>query len=66
MPDPGRGRSPLSCEKWVLKAHLPRPELKLDESGNAIERGIYRRKVYLKSWRGYKSLEEMVDGSALI
>lgn len=56
----------MSCEKWVLKAHLPRPELKLDESGNAIERGIYRRKVYLKSWRGYKSLEEMVDGSALI
>jgi hypothetical protein len=43
--------------KWPkIRLHLSRPELGLDGTNNASERGISKSKVRYKSMRGYKSM----------
>ncbi len=52
--------------KWPkIRLHLSRPELGLDGTNNASERGISKSKVRYKSMRGYKSYEGMNNGIAL-
>ncbi len=54
------------CNDWKkIRLHLARPELKLDGTNNASERGISRSKVRYKTMRGYKSAEGMINGIAL-
>ncbi len=59
----------LTLELWngwnKIRLHLSRPELKLDGTNNASERGIGRSKVRYKTMRGYKSQEGMKNGIAL-
>ena len=53
-------------EKWPkIRLHLSRPELKLDGTNNATERGIGKSKVRYKTMRGYKSIGGMANGIAL-
>ncbi len=59
----------LTLELWQrwkkIRLHLARPELDLDGTNNASERGILKSKVRYKSMRGYKSEEGMINGIAL-
>ncbi len=59
----------LTLELWnnwrKIRLHLSRPELKLDGTNNASERGIGRSKVRYKTMRGYKSQQGMKNGIAL-
>ena len=59
----------LTLELWSkwrkVWLHLARPELGLDGTNNASERGISKSKVRYKSMRGYKSDEGMKNGIAL-
>jgi transposase-like protein len=59
----------LTLELWngwnKIRLHLSRPELGLDGTNNASERGIGRSKVRYKTMRGYKSTEGMTNGIAL-
>lgn len=59
----------LTLEVWSkwhkIRLHLSRPELGLDGTNNASERGISKSKVRYKSMRGYKSNEGMNNGIAL-
>jgi hypothetical protein len=59
----------LTLEVWSkwhkIRLHLSRPELGLDGTNNASERGISKSKVRYKSMRGYKSYEGMNNGIAL-
>jgi transposase-like protein len=48
-----------------IRLHLARPELGLDGTNNATERGIGRSKVRYKTMRGYKSVSGMTNGIAL-
>jgi hypothetical protein len=53
----------LTLELWSkwpkIRLHLSRPELGLDGTNNASERGISKSKVRYKSMRGYKSMGGM-------
>ena len=59
----------LTLELWndwdKIRLHLARPELGLDGTNNASERGIGKSKVRYKTMRGYKSTEGMTNGIAL-
>jgi hypothetical protein len=59
----------LTLKLWndwnKIRLHLVRPELKLDGTNNASERGIAKSKVRYKSMRGYKSIGGMANGIAL-
>jgi transposase-like protein len=59
----------LTLELWSkwpkIRLHLSRPELGLDGTNNASERGISKSKVRYKSMRGYKSMGGMNNGIAL-
>lgn len=59
----------LTLELWKkwhkIRLHLSRPELGLDGTNNASERGISKSKVRYKTMRGYKSLGGMENGIAL-
>ena len=59
----------LTLELWndwnKIRLHLARPELKLDGTNNASERGIAKSKVRYKTMRGYKSMGGMANGIAL-
>lgn len=59
----------LTLELWnkwhKIRLYLRRPELKLDGTNNASERGITKSKVRYKSMRGYKSEEGMTNAIAL-
>jgi transposase-like protein len=59
----------LTLELWKkwhkIRLHLSRPELGLDGTNNASERGIGRSKVRYKTMRGYKSQEGMKNAIAL-
>jgi hypothetical protein len=59
----------LTLELWndwrKIRLHLSHPELSLDGTNNASERGISKSKVRYKSMRGYKSLGGMNNGIAL-
>jgi transposase-like protein len=59
----------LTLELWnkwdKMRLHLARPELGLDGTNNATERGIAKSKVRYKTTRGYKSPEGMKNGIAL-
>jgi transposase-like protein len=59
----------LTLKLWndwnKTRLHLSRPELGLDGTNNASERGIGRSKVRYKTMKGYKSPEGMTNGIAL-
>jgi transposase-like protein len=59
----------LTLELWndwkKIRLHLARPDLGLDGTNNASERGIGRSKVRYKTMRGYKSPEGMKNAIAL-
>lgn len=59
----------LTLKLWndwnKIRLHLARPELKLDGTNNASERGISKSKVRYKSMRGYKSVGGMKNGIVL-
>ncbi len=59
----------LTLEIWndwnKIRLHLARPELGLDGTNNASERGIGKSKVRYKSMRGHKSTGGMVNSIAL-
>lgn len=52
--------------KWEkIRLHLARPDLDLDGTNNASERGLGKSKVRYRTMRGYKSVEGMTNGIAL-
>jgi hypothetical protein len=52
--------------KWEkLTVHLARPDLGLDGTNNASERGILKSKVRYKTMRGHKSVGGMINAIAL-
>lgn len=59
----------LTLQLWndwnKIRLHLARPELGLDGTNNASERGIAKSKVRYKSMRGYKSIGGMANGIVL-
>ncbi len=59
----------LTLELWnnwrKIRLHLARPELGLDGTNNASERGISKSKIRYKSMRGYKSMGGIKNGIAL-
>jgi transposase-like protein len=59
----------LTLELWndwdKIRLHLSRPELGLDGTNNATERGIGRSKGRYKTMRGYKSIPGMKNRIAL-
>jgi transposase-like protein len=59
----------LTLKLWSdwnkIRLHLARPELGLDGTNNASERGISKSKVRYKSMRGYKSIGGMANGIVL-
>lgn len=59
----------LTLKLWSdwneIRLHLARPELGLDGTNNASERGISKSKVRYKSMRGYKSMGGMKTGIVL-
>jgi transposase-like protein len=59
----------LTLELWQrwnkMRLHLSRPELGLNGTNNASERGIGRSKVRYKTMRGYKSICGMTNAIAL-
>jgi hypothetical protein len=48
-----------------VRLHLPRPELNLDGTNDASERGIGKSKVRYKTTRGHKSAGGTMNGAAL-
>ncbi len=59
----------LTLELWnnweKIRLHLAPPQLNLNGTNNATERGIGKSKVPYKTMRGYKSIEGMKNGIAL-